>query len=267
MYSAKIELDKFYTKPNIVENCISCIDFNQYDLVIEPSAGSGSFYNVIPHNNKIGLDLLPENQNIIKCDWFEYQIDTAYEKVLIIGNPPFGKRNKLSRMFLEHSSKFINVYTIAFILPDVYNKHTLQKFVPKEFRLKTIMKLDRNSFTINGKDYHVPCSFFVFEKSIGTCLRFDPDAYKETDDWTFGKPNDYDFFVMGASINTVKDVPTKNNRGYYIKVKSEIDPINVRENFKKMKIQNYSSANGGVAWVTKPELVKNYLDNKRRCTI
>jgi len=261
MYSEKVTLDKFYTKTNVAKKCLSYINFEQYDLVIEPSAGNGSFYNQINHNNKIGLDIEPENSDILKVDWFDYKVNEKYKKVLVIGNPPFGKRNKLSKMFLQHSCSFNNVYTVAFILPNVYNKHTLQKYIPLEYRLKNIIELDNNSFTIDGETYHVPCSFFIFEKSDGECLRFNPNLYKETDDWKYSNKDDYDFFVMGASVNTIKDIPTKNNRGYFIKIKPSIDVENVKTNFRKMKVKNYSSANGGVAWLTKPELVKNYLEN------
>ena len=259
MYSNKIDLDKFYTKKDVVLKCINYINFSLYDFVIEPSAGNGSFYNQIKHNNKIGLDLKPESPDIICYNWFDYKIDNKYKKVLILGNPPFGKRNALSKKFLQHSCSFTNVYTIAFILPNVYNKHTLQKYVSPEFRLKNIIKLDDNAFLINNESYHVPCSFFIFDKSEGECLRFNPELYKETNDWKYGDKNNYDFYVMGASINTVKDSPTENNRGYYIKVKKGIDIEKVKNNFKNLKVEIFSSVNGGVAWMTKPELVKNYI--------
>ena len=63
---------------------------------------------------------------------------------------------------------------------------------------------------------------------------------------------------MGAAINNIKDFPTKNNRGYYIKVRKNINIEKVKDNFKTLKCEKYSSVNGGVAWITKPELVKNY---------
>jgi hypothetical protein len=51
---------------------------------------------------------------------------------LIIGNPPFGNRNALSKRFLEHSFSFSNVGTVGFILPNVYKKHTLQSIIPED---------------------------------------------------------------------------------------------------------------------------------------
>ena len=262
MYSKKQDFDKFYTKKEVVKECLEYIDFNLYDFVIEPSAGDGAFYHQINHPNKIGIDILPEAPDIVCKDWFEYNIPNTYEKVLIIGNPPFGLRNRLSRKFLEYSVSFSNVFTIAFILPDVFNKHTMQRYVPEDYRLKHIVKLQRDAFIIENESYHVPCSFFVFEKSEGKCLRFKAELYKETEDWKFGNKDDYDFFVMGASINTVKDYPEKNNRGYHIKVKKNISVQKVKDNFRTLEYVNYSSANGGVAWITKPELVKNYKENR-----
>ena len=258
-YSKKQNFDKFYTKQEVVKQCLKYIDINSYDFVIEPSAGNGSFYSIINHSNKIGLDIKPEHPDIKCMDWFEYEIAEKYEKVLVIGNPPFGIRNKLSIAFLEHSCSFNNVFTIAFVLPDVFNKHTLQKHIPKEYRLKHIVKLPNDSFMIEDKSYHVPCSFFVFEKSYGECLRFKPELYIETEHWSYGTKKDYDFFVMGASINTVKKCPeNEKNSGYYIKVKNDFDVEIVKDNFKNLKYKSYSSVNGGVAWLTRPEVVKNY---------
>ena len=276
LYSKKIDNDKFYTKNSTAKICIDIIDFSIYDFVIEPSAGNGSFLSQIPHANKIGIDINPECDDILKMSWFDYAIPDTYSKVLIIGNPPFGIRNNLSKKFIQHAVGFPNVYTVAFILPNVYNKHTMQRVIPKEYRIKTARSLPENSFEIEGKTYHVPCTFYVFEKSKGLDLRFDASLYQETTDWKYGAANrwpvtnindfNYDFYVMGASFE-IKDKPKKNNRGYYIKVNPNKDVVVVRNNFERLrvlrkqgKINEYSSVNGGVAWITKPELVKIYKE-------
>lgn len=259
-YSKKQKLDKFYTKPSVAEECLSLLDLDEYDLVVEPSAGDGSFSDKIKHKNLVAIDLEPENSHVKKVDWFSYSIDDSYESVLVVGNPPFGLRNRLSVDFSKHAASFANVKTIAFVLPDVWNKHTLQNNIPSRFRLKTVKELPRNSFSVNGEDYHVPCSFFVFDDSEGECLRFDPSLYTETDDWKYGTKDDYDFFVMGAALHTTKDVPEANNRGYYIKVKDHNKIQQIRDRFALSEWKGNSSANGGVAWFTKPEVVKAYME-------
>ena len=259
MYSNKIDLDKFYTKESVALECIEDIELKKYDLIIEPSAGEGSFYNNIK-GNKIGLDLLPEAKGITKQDWFLYNIDEKYKNVLIIGNPPFGKRNKLSIKFLEHAMSFSSVSTVGFILPNVFNKYTLQNKINKDFRISKIRELEPNSFTLNGDSYHVPCSFFIFERNQGQCLRFDPNIYKDTNDWVFSNKKDYDFFIFGASPKKVISIPNDKNRGYYIKLKNKKNKTDIIDNFKNISWNGNSSVSGGVSWFTKPEIVKIYRE-------
>ena len=49
--------DKFYTKNNIAIELINLIDLSNYDCVIEPSAGNGSFSKNI--NHKKGVYITP----------------------------------------------------------------------------------------------------------------------------------------------------------------------------------------------------------------
>ena len=253
--------DKFYTDENIARFCINFIDnLSFYDKVIEPSAGNGAFSKYIAHNNIESYDIAPENDSIKQMDWFDFNKDLT--NCLIIGNPPFGERNRLSKMFIEHCIK-LNAHTIAFILPNVYHKHTLQAIFTKEYRLQKFVELPKNSFTLNGEVYHVPCTFFVWTKFECEDLRFDISKFK-TDDFEFIKKDEAtgdDFFILGASPNTTKEINdvSKNNRGYYIKpkLKSKTELLSV---FSEIKFKGLSSVNGGVAWRTKPEIIKDYVE-------
>jgi hypothetical protein len=153
--------------------------------------------------------------------------------------------------------EFSNVSTIAFILPNVYKKHTLQKVIPNNWRIKKIVDLENDAFEINGSTYHVPCSFFIFDKSLGRDLRFNPEDYKQTDDFVWGDKNNFDIFVFGAAPKKIiTEKPNKNNRGYYIKSKIKINKL--IEKIKDMDWVGNSSVNGGVCWFTKSEIIKNY---------
>ena len=54
-------LDQFYTNKDIALNCYNklneIINLNEYDIHLEPSAGSGSFFNIMDNTKKIGLDI------------------------------------------------------------------------------------------------------------------------------------------------------------------------------------------------------------------
>ena len=73
-------IDKYYTKDSIVDLCINFIINNinicNDDLIIEPSAGNGSFILPIKSlsNNYIFYDLEPDNDEIIKQDYLLFII-------------------------------------------------------------------------------------------------------------------------------------------------------------------------------------------------
>ena len=74
--------DKFYTNENIVFLCIEKIkvhlNINKNDIIIEPSAGNGSFIKYIEKlsNNCIYFDILPENNLIKKENYLDLNIET-----------------------------------------------------------------------------------------------------------------------------------------------------------------------------------------------
>ena len=252
-------LDKFYTKQGVVSRCLDEVHKLPYiyDCVIEPSAGDGAFYKNIEHDTKIGIDIDPQHDEIIKGDWFNYNISEDYERVLVIGNPPFGQYQILSSKFISHAISFSNVQTIAFILPDVYKKHTRQKVLPYNWRIVSITELGRDCFTLEEKDYHVPASFFIFDKSEGKDLRINPNAYTETNDFRFSNKDDFDIFVFGASPKRITKNPTPNNRGYFLKSKIPVEDLISR--IKAVDWNGNSCANGGVYWLTKFEFLEQYI--------
>lgn len=126
---AKIELDKYYTDTELAKYCIDktkeIIGEENITEYLEPSAGNGSFSLQIP--NCLAYDIAPEHESIIKQNYLE--LYTPYKKGrLIIGNPPFGERNNLSRYFYNKSVELGDY--ISFILPvsQFNNVDSLYKF-------------------------------------------------------------------------------------------------------------------------------------------
>ena len=130
-------LDKFYTLPSYskiyINKVVELYDINKWDLIVEPSAGNGSFLNQIPSDNKIGIDISPEHPNIIKQDFFEYYPPAEKKNILVMGNPPFGKISSLAIKFFNHAAKWANV--IAFIIPRTFRKISVQNKLDTQFHL------------------------------------------------------------------------------------------------------------------------------------
>jgi len=161
----KSKLDKFYTKTNVAKNLIKHIDISKFDLIIDPSCGSGAFYTNIKHENKIAIDIEPELSDAIKRDFLlEWNYtNTLNNNILTITNPPFGKQGSLALKFIKKSALFSN--TIAMILPLSFVKDSMKNKIPEYFHLKYEEILLEDSFLLDNKDYNVKCVFQIWEKS------------------------------------------------------------------------------------------------------
>jgi len=258
----KSKHDKFYTKESVVISLLPHVDFSRYATVIEPSAGAGAFCRLFTHENVLAMDIAPEHESIKQQDWLNFNLDDVEGPVLVIGNPPFGLRNALSKAFIEKSLNK-NVSTIAFILPNVFNKFTNQQVFPEEWLLSKVIPLPEESFLLNNESYHVPCSFFIWERGCGGVnLRAKKSKMLNVcNDFIFVRqrqgPN---AFIMGAAPKTIKelqDVESKN-RGYYIKSLIPINELREKMAFIEWKKYGNSSAKGGVSWFSKDEIIKIY---------
>lgn len=162
----KSKLDKFYTKPELAKYLIDKIDLSKYDLVVDPCCGDGSFYKNINHDNKVGIDILPHIEGVIKHDFliwdFNYNIDS--NKVLTISNPPFGKQGSLAMSFIKKSLEFSD--TIAFILPISFAKDSVKNKIPEYLHLEYEEILPDDSYLLDGDEYLVKCVFQIWKKKI-----------------------------------------------------------------------------------------------------
>ena len=129
-------LDQFYTNKDIALKCYSklneIINLNEYDKHLEPSAGSGSFFNIMDNTKKIGLDIKPKEKNIIKMNFFDYKPEKD-KRYLVIGNPPFGRVSSLAVKFFNKSAEFANC--IAFIIPRTFKRVSIQNKLDLHFEL------------------------------------------------------------------------------------------------------------------------------------
>ena len=216
----KDTLDKFYTQKNIALDCINFIDnINLFDCIIEPSAGDGSFSKQIP--NCLAYDIQPEGDNIQQADWLllDKEQFKRYNNILVIGNPPFGQQNTLAVKFFNESSKIANV--IAFILPLSFKKHSIQNRLNLNFHLIKEKILDKKSFTLDGKDYYVPCVFQIWEKKD---IKRKPYQNKTTTElFDFVDKNNADFRIQRVGGNAGKasfDLNFSIQSNYFIKNKT-----------------------------------------------
>jgi len=160
----KDRLDKFYTKRTIARRCLDILDLSRYDVLLEPSAGDGAFFDLLPPAQREGYDLEPAHPGgeIKTLDFFDYQADPT-KTYLAVGNPPFGKNSSLAKRFFVHAATFAQ--TIAFVLPRTFRKSTTINQLPGDFHKVEEIILPLESFELpDGAPYAVPCVFQVWER-------------------------------------------------------------------------------------------------------
>ena len=152
------KLDQFYTKPGVAKKCWQTLKdllphlFSKEDQslidYIEPSAGCCDFFDLLPKDRRVGIDIDPKaERNLIKADFLTYQDPSIYrEKTVVVGNPPFGHKSSLAIEFFNQAATLAD--TIAFIVPVQWRKYSVHKQLTLDFDLISQTELPPSSFYI-----------------------------------------------------------------------------------------------------------------------
>ena len=258
-------IDKYYTKLNIVEQCIilirTYININNSDLIIEPGAGNGSFIEYIKKisDNYIFYDLEPEHIDIIKQNFLiinhEELID-KFNNIHIIGNPPFGRQSSMAIKFIKKCCLFAK--SISFILPKSFKKDSMKKHFNEHYHLVNQIDLPENSFLVNEEESNVPCVFQIwkFKEEVRNKIeKYIPLHFIFTK-----KENNPDISFRRVGINAgviSLDISNKSFQShYFIKFINE-SPLS--ENINKLKSLTFNYNNTvGPKSISKQELIYEF---------
>jgi hypothetical protein len=269
------KLDKFYTKKEIVELCFDYIkdniEIDVDDLIIEPSAGNGSFIKNISKicNNNLFYDIEPDDKKIIKQDFLTLtnksilsKLKKKKYKIHIIGNPPFGRQSSIAIKFIQYSMIYIKCNTLSFILPKSFKKDSIKDKIPLDYHCIFEKDLPVNSFmTSDNKNYNVPCIFQIWiKKDIDRTKlkKLQPNQFKFVK-----KTDNHDFSVrrVGGTAGFI-DIKTSDKNiqsHYFIKLNTEnTNYINkILTIIKKIKFTSAENTVGPKS-ISKNELIKEY---------
>lgn len=221
----KDTFDRFYTKLDIVKKCLTALNLNDFDCIIEPSAGTGNFLKDLPAAASVfAYDIAPEADNIEKADWFNVDKTqfNKFKSILVLGNPPFGQQNSLAIRFFNESAKFCN--TIAFVLPLSFKKISVQNRLDLNFHLVKEIDLDNCGFMLLDKqEIAVPCVFQVWEKQSKP--RKKVKGKTTSTEFTFTDKKNADFRIQRVGGNAGKasfDLDKAESSNYFIKNNSNL---------------------------------------------
>lgn len=164
------EKDQFFTSKETALYCWNKsleilknynVDIEKYTF-IEPSAGDGSFFNLLPEDKRIGIDIEPKTSNVLKKDFLQWRPETTNN--ITIGNPPFGLRGHLALKFINHAAEFSDF--VIFILPQLFDSNGKGNCKSRVKRLNLIHSESINPefYYPDGKIVNVNVIFQVWSK-------------------------------------------------------------------------------------------------------
>ncbi len=169
----EVDLDHYCTRPVVAKLCWDRflkylkkekVNLSEYTF-IEPSAGQGAFYNLLPKNKRIGIDVVKEDSEYIQQDFLSWLPNSREKKYITIGNPPFGYRAWLALAFVNHAGLFSDY--IGFIVPMAFQSNGKSNIKDriKGFHLVHQSHIPADSFIdINGKIVKVNALFQIWKK-------------------------------------------------------------------------------------------------------
>ena len=211
-------LDQFYTKPEVARRCydfllevLSGTIGHKGLFWIEPSAGAGDFYDLLPRKKRLGIDIDPKRDEIIKQDFLTWNpiIEAKDTKrTVVVGNPPFGHRSRMAIRFFNKAAEMSS--TIAMIVPVQFRKYSVHNNLDQSFQWIAKLDLPTSAFyTSDTTDYRLNTEFQVWTKetnhSFSDMRLYQPPPVRHTDFemWQYNNTeqalkvfrNDFDFAV------------------------------------------------------------------------
>ena len=263
------EKDQFFTSKSSAEYCYNKmievlqskgVDLSQYHF-IEPSAGDGSFYNLLPSDNRTGVDIEPKCEGVEKCNFLDWHPKT--EKNIIVGNPPFGMRGHLALKFINHAAEFSDF--VCFVLPQLFGsdgKGTCKSRV-KGLNLIYSENIDSDFYYPSGKSAKVHVVFQIWSKvhksdEVKPNLKRFLKLYSLSDGGTPGTTRNKkfhyacDYYLLSTCFGEDKMIIYRNfddlpgKKGYGIKILAREEEIrSIIENINWVEA-SFKSTNGAL---------------------
>ncbi|MDE0604598.1 MAG: hypothetical protein OXI18_09360 [bacterium] len=184
-----VGLDEFFTRPAIAESCYQSLlawmrddgaDPVSYRF-IEPSAGTGAFYDLLPEARRIGVDLIPYRLDYDIADFLSWAPPQNGLQYAVVGNPPFGHRSWLALAFVNRAATFADY--VGMILPMSFQSDG--KGSPKHrvrgLRLVHTDQLPSDAFQdVHGRAVKVNALWQVWQRGVNNSRRL-PSSNKWVD--------------------------------------------------------------------------------------
>lgn len=253
--ASDVLLDQYYTRLEVAAYLYRTVQL-LFDLalflIVEPSAGMGSFYRLFPFGS-LGYDVDPKYPGILKADFLTVQIKTD-RKIAVIGNPPFGRNSNMAIDFFNHAAR--QAHVIAMILPRTFRKPWAENQLDRAFHLLREETVPDNAFLFRGKPFNVPTVFQIWERRPEKrALRIRETRHP---DFEFTTADLADFAIqrVGAQAGRVHRGFKKSKKSHYF-IRGDVENIMVQLRGEFSKVAGDVAGNPSLA---KAEIVSLYRE-------
>lgn len=251
--------DSYFTSDITANRCMELL-YKNVDTkgltFVEPSAGAGAFYDLLPADRRIGIELNSIRQDFLKEDFLSWFPSDSDKKYIVVGNPPFGVRGAYALAFVNRALLFAEY--VAFILPMSFKSNGKGSNMKRVSNGHLVFSqvLEKEAFfspDIN-KTIKVNTLFQIWKRGEGPSIFPDYDVSDYADIYTvcsspdrlcgMDKIGKYDFYVassyFGNSLTTVHTFEeVKYGSGYGIIIKKNKEEI--LRKIKEVEWDRYSS--------------------------
>lgn len=277
-------LDQFFTKDHVSKECVDDVlsalrgEGVQLgkSLFIEPSAGNGCFVHNLKEMDLLveAYDIEPRKNYIKRNDFLQQEINTTKSKedTIIIGNPPFGKAGKTALEFIIRGFKYSEY--VCFILPNNFQKYSMQRLLPDNVKILYQKSLPPNSFyTDKEKAVDIGCIFQILTsrktKQRDKRIKVKPPIshpdfilyqYNNTKQALKYFKEDFDIAIFNQGYGKYPDFKTKatdcNKKKQWLLVKCKNRKI--LDSVKRMNFEKLANKNTTVKGFRKADFVEEY---------
>lgn len=264
-----VDLEQFFTCRKLAAKCLAAVEkhfaIDSFNLILEPSAGDGAFFSILPESKRVGIDLEPMADGISGQDFLQWEPPLFEENILTIGNPPFGQRGSLAVEFVNRACQFSRV--VAFILPRTFRKDTFFNRVDARFHL--VDQFDCDDFrTPGGEKVAVKSVFQIWERRNTKRTPIRRDLFHEdfelkhahlsriSQEELLNLRIDFDFAIAQVGSNFAPKDVFEVTKGSYWYVK-EVKP-GVRELFEKLDFGFLDGLNLSFKSLSKKDIIEAY---------
>jgi hypothetical protein len=247
----QLPADSYFTSTHTAAKCVSIVmenvDTEGY-IFLEPSAGGGAFYDLLPQDRRIGIDLHDRRPEFIKQNFLSWFPGEDSKKYIVIGNPPFGVRGAYALAFVNRA--FLFAEYVAFILPMSFHSNgkgsNMKRVANGHLVFSKVLEKEKFFSPDSNREIKVNALFQIWKRGPGESIFPDYDTSEYVDIYTvcnspdrlcgLDKIGKYDFYVsssyFGNSLKTVysfEDVKYGSGYGVVLKKNKEEVLRKIRE--------------------------------------